>query len=211
MMCRLLMVRSDQPFSLRAYLPAFAEMCRGSKEYQGHGWGMAWRESGAWRVHKNLEPIWRDGRPDLEAETDFLLVHARSAFRDEGIVLENNMPFFDDRLFFIFNGELRGVRLKAEGRIGAEKIFNFVKRFDRGDPAAALRRAGEIIRKRAEYVRAMNIMMTDGDRIYVSTHYSEDAEYFTLHCQFGEDRVAFCSQPLDGEWLPMPNHATLAA
>ena len=41
---------------------------------------------------------------------------------------------------FVFNGELRGVRVKADGRIGAEKIFNYVKRFDRGDLGAALER-----------------------------------------------------------------------
>ncbi len=40
------------------------------------------------------------------------------------------MPFYDDQFIFIFNGELRGVRIKADGRIGAEKIFNFIKRFN---------------------------------------------------------------------------------
>ncbi len=204
------MVRAEQPFALGEYLPEFAAMCRDSKEFQGHGWGMAWRIGGQWRHYKNLDPIWRDRRPDPGQTADFLVVHARSAFRNEGIELINNMPFHDDRLVFIFNGELRGVRLRAEGRIGAEKLFNLVKRLDRGDLGAALTRAAAVIHKRSDYVRAMNVMLTDGRKIYVSSHFGEDPEYFSIHRQMG-DRVAFCSQPLSGDWRPVPNHATLAA
>ena len=70
------------------------------------------------------------------------LVHARSAYRDEGIVVENNMPFYDEDAVFIFNGELHGVRIKEEGRIGAEKIFRVIKRFYRSDLGQALRQGG---------------------------------------------------------------------
>ena len=87
--------------------------------------------------------------------TTLLVAHARSAFRDEGIVVDNNMPFYDGERVFIFNGELRGVRLRETGRIGAEKVFNFIRLFDRGDPLAAVRRALPIIERRTRYVRAM--------------------------------------------------------
>jgi len=36
------------------------------------------------------------------------VAHARSAFEDKDIVVENNMPFTDGERVFIFNGELRG-------------------------------------------------------------------------------------------------------
>ena len=182
-------------------------MCRESKEYQGHGWGMAWRQNGLWQTYKSLTPIWEDRLPDA-GEADLLAVHARSAFRDEGILLENNMPFSADGRVFIFNGELHGVRLKARGRIGAEKIFTTINRMDRGDPALSFQRAVAVITKRARKVRAMNILMTDGRFVFVNCQYAEDPDYFRLYHQTGEIE-AFCSQPLGKGWRPLPNHSNM--
>jgi len=58
------------------------------------------------------------------------------------------MPFYDWNNVFIFNGQLNGVRIKEQGRTGAEKIFNFIKRFNRGDMANAIKKGVEIIKKR---------------------------------------------------------------
>ena len=96
--------------------------------------------------------------------TNRLIVHARSAFQDKDIVVENNMPFYDDKYIFIFNGELNGVKIKADGRIGAEKIFNFIKRFNNENMMNALIKGVEIIIKRSSYVRAMNIIIADKER-----------------------------------------------
>ena len=46
----------------------------------------------------------------------------------KGIKIENNMPFTGGNYVYVFNGELRGVRIKEKGRIGAEKIFNYINR-----------------------------------------------------------------------------------
>ena len=131
-MCRLLCVRRKNGFAMRPHLEALAAIARNCQEYQGHGWGCAWLDDTTWRLHHNIRPIWEDDLARF-GQTTLMLAHARSAFRDEGIAVENNMPFFDGERVFIFNGELRGVRLKATGRIGAEKVFNFITRFDRGD------------------------------------------------------------------------------
>jgi len=48
------------------------------------------------------------------------------------------MPFYRGERVFVFNGELRGVRLRVPGRIGAEKIFNLIEGRDAGDLDAAL-------------------------------------------------------------------------
>ena len=136
-MCRLLCVHSQRPFAIESHLDVFAAIARDSREYQGHGWGCAWLEGGSWRLYRDIRPVWEDRREHF-GETTLLLAHARSAFRDEGICVENNMPFDDGRHVFIFNGELRGVRIREQGRIGAEKVFNYVKRFDRGDMHQAL-------------------------------------------------------------------------
>ena len=159
-MCRPLYARADRPFAITELLAPFAKLSRRSTEYQGHGWGCAWREGGRWRQYHNIDPVWEDD-PRRFGQTDLLLVHARSAFRDEGIVIENNMPFSDGESIFIFNGELRGVRIKSEGRIGAEKIFNYIRRFDRGDKRAATDKALGIIKKRSSYVRALNLVLSE--------------------------------------------------
>ena len=148
-------------------------IARDSREYQGHGWGCAWLEDGRWRLYHDIRPVWED-RHDRFGETTLLLAHARSAFRDEGIRVENNMPFADGRHVFVFNGELRGVRIREQGRIGAEKVFNYVKRFDRGDMHEALERALAVIEKRSRYVRAMNVILASAGRVHVSCRFAED-------------------------------------
>ena len=209
-MCRILHVRAETPFQIAEMLTPFAELSRSSQEFQGHGWGCAWWEQDGWHQYHDIRPVWEDDLARF-GSTRLLLVHARSAFRDEGIVIENNMPFYDGESVFIFNGELRGVRIKVEGRIGAEKIFNYIRRFDRGDKCAATARAVDIIHKRSAYVRAMNIILSDGEHSCLSTSYSEDADYFQMYRKQHDDLQLVCSQPFPGEtdWTRITNHTTI--
>jgi predicted glutamine amidotransferase len=205
-MCRLLAVRSPAPVPITPYLEQFARLAQASQTYQGHGWGIAYRNTASQWVHyKNIQPIWDADVQQFPASALFL-VHARSAYRDEGIVVENNMPFYDEDAVFIFNGELQGVRLKAEGRIGAEKIFCVIKRFYRGDMGAALRQGTALIRQRTRAIRAMNIIMADTQRLYVSSFYTGDPAYFQMAVKRAEATVV-CSAPLPGEndWQRLPN------
>ena len=203
-MCRLLLVRSDQPFPAAAELERFAAIAKNSREFQGHGWGCAWLEDGRWHHYKNIKPIWQDDLAPFNS-TKLLVAHARSAFKDEGIVVENNMPFYDNRHVFIFNGELRGVRIAEEGRIGAEKIFNFIKRFDRGNMLAALTKGVKVIGSRTKYIRAMNIIMTDTEHVYVASLFNEAPDYFTLHHTYDGGKLIVASDPLAGteQWQPL--------
>ena len=217
-MCRILYARSAQPFSISDLLEPFAEMARDSREFQGHGWGCAWREADSdgagngagWHQYHNIRPVWEDDLSQF-GNTHLLLVHARSAFRDEGIVVENNMPFSDGKSIYIFNGELRGVRIQSEGRIGAEKIYNYIRRFDKGDLCAATTKAVDIIKKRSSYVRAMNIILSDGEQSCVSTSYSEDPAYFQMYRKQNNDMQLVCSRPLAGEpdWCAIENNTTI--
>lgn len=210
-MCRILYARADRPFAIATMLEPFAELSQNSTEYQGHGWGCAWLTDGGWAQYHDIRPIWDDD-PRQFGETRLLLVHARSAFRDEGIVVENNMPFSDGESMFIFNGELRGVRIKSEGRIGAEKIYNYIRRFDRGDKLAATDKAVSIIKKRSAYVRALNLLLSDGVQTVLSTGYSENPDYFQMYQKRGNGRHLVCSQPFPGEtdWSPINNDTTIA-
>ena len=207
-MCRLLYARSEDELSIADHLVPFTHIAKNSKEYQGHGWGCAYLDRGEWRVYKNIQPIWED--PDLGrfGYTSLLIAHARSAFQNRGLTVENNMPFVDDRYVFVFNGELRGVRIRAEGRIGAEKIFNFIKRFDKGDMESALERATTVLGRRTEYIKAMNILVADKDKAYVASFFNEDPEYFTIHTKTN-GVVIVCSEPYPGEsnWVEVPNRS----
>jgi len=207
-MCRLLFVKTSDAFDPVVYLRPFAALSKNSKEFQGHGWGFAAFRDGQWDVYKNICPVWED---DLEQfkPANLLVAHARSAFRDEGIVVENNMPFYDGSYLFIFNGELQGVKIKAEGRIGAEKVFNFIKRFYHNDMNAAIKKAIPIIKKRSRYVRAMNFMLVSGKKAHVASVFSEDPDYFTLWSKEWVNGRIICSDPFPGEddWKPIANEA----
>ena len=214
-MCRILCVRSDEPFDMEPHLAAFAQLARESPEYQGDGWGCAWIDadgSDGWRVYRNISPVWEDAAAPPGRAT-LLLAHARSAYRGEGIRVENNMPFFDGERAFIFNGELHGVRIKERGRIGAEKVFNFVKRFDDGDMGRALERGLDAIEKRTRYVRAMNLIIADASRrVHFATRFNEDPDYFRMHAARRNGARILCSAPYPasdgrGAWTPVANRA----
>ena len=204
------MMRSDAPFPTDEVLATFRRKCRESVEYQGHGWGAAWRAAGIWSRHKSLTPIWED-EFEIPKEVDFLIVHARSAFKDTGIMIENNMPFYRDERVFVFNGELRGVRLRVPGRIGAEKVFNLIERAvnqDDQDLSKALGATEALLLSKSDYVRALNVAVADGDRIYARCRFNESPDYFTLH--FRDDAIrAVCSEPLDAAYRPMQNGQTV--
>ncbi len=205
-MCRLLTIQSKTAFSIEPHLRKFADIARNSKEYQGHGWGCAYLDEAAgWKFYKNIDPVWEDDFSRF-GKTSLLVTHARSAFEDRDIVIENNMPFFDGRTVFIFNGELRGVKIREKGRIGAEKIFNYIRRFDKGDTRTALIKAVDIIKKRTRTIRGMNIIMVNDKGIFVSSHFTEDEAYFTMSYREGHELI-ICSAPYPDEknWQPIAN------
>ena len=209
-MCRLLWLRADKPVDVLSHLTHFARLCRDSTEYQGHGWGCAWLLRDSWQFHHSLSPIWDD---DLTAfgATHLFLAHARSAFRDEGISIENNMPFVQNDEVFIFNGELNGVRIREEGRIGAEKIFNYSKRFSHLGALPRLKKSMEVIEKRTRYVRAMNLIMATPERSLLATVYNENAAYFQMQRTSVGSLDVVCSEryPIDGLWRPIENRTVI--
>lgn len=205
-MCRLLTIKSETAFPIAPHLEKFAAVAKSSREFQGHGWGCAYLdESVGWKFYRNIDPVWEDDFSRF-GETSLLVAHARSAFEDRDIFVENNMPFFDGRTVFIFNGELRGVKIREEGRIGAEKIFNYIRRFDQGDTLQALEKAVDIIKKRTRRIRGMNIIMVNDGSIFVSSHFTEDEAYFTMAYRESPELI-ICSAPYPGEnnWQPIAN------
>ncbi len=204
-MCRLLAVCSQQPFDIRRYIEPFAEVARTSTEYQGHGWGCGWMTSEGWELYHDINPVWEDASKP-SARTRVLVAHARSAFRDEGIEVGNNMPFTDGRSLFLFNGELRGVRIKEEGRIGAEKVFNFIRRFDKGDMKEAMERGLRIVESRTRYTRAMNIIIADAEAIRVTNRFSDSPDYFQMYVSLNSEQKVICSEPIPQNLLQISDN-----
>jgi glutamine amidotransferase len=210
-MCRLLAVKSEKLFSPVRYLKKFSEISKNSKEYQGHGWGFAYlNKEEEWKIYKTLDPIWEDDFSQFEnIKTTLLLAHSRSAFKNKGIEIENNMPFLEDEKVFIFNGELKGVKIKEKGRIGAEKIFNYLQRFSKEDFLSSIIKSFEIIKKRTNYIRASNIIISDKEKIYLVSYFNEDPEYFTMHIKKDkiEKSLILCSSPFleENDWEKIEN------
>ena len=204
----MLLVHSKKAFAVSEHLKPFAEISKNSREYQGHGWGCAYLLDGDWRIYKSILPIWED---DLSrfGGTTLLMAHARSAFRNEGITVENNMPFRQGDLVYIFNGELRGVRIREQGRIGAEKIFRTILRYHRGDFFKAMKQAIDVLSKRCAYVRAMNMIVSDKQNIYLSCLFNENPDYFTLRMKRHGAALVVCSEPYLGQndWKDIPNRS----
>ncbi len=205
-MCRLLAVKSEKAFSISEHLRPFAVTAKRSREYQGHGWGCVYLSGGTWRVYRNIQPIWEDDLSQF-GETTLLVAHARSAFRDEGICVENNMPFLQGDIVFSFNGELHGVRIREEGCIGAEKLFRFILRFHKEGLSGAVRKAIPIVEKRTRSIRAMNMIVADPHQVVVSTLFTDDPDYFTLHRCETSGIVIVASDPYPDEsgWTSIPN------
>jgi len=205
-MCRILALTSSRLADTAPHLRAFADIARHSREYQGHGWGCAWQESGSWRSYHSLLPVWEDDVGRF-GEARVFLAHARSAFRDEGIAVENNMPFVDEPFAFVFNGELRGVRIAETGRIGAEKLFRFMVRRGAARGLEEMRTAVRLVQQRTRYVRAMNAVIAGEGRFVCCSTFNEDEEYFTLHARRDDGLAVLCSEPYRGEtgWTPVAN------
>ena len=205
-MCRFLAAHDRQPFAIAGHLRQLATIARRSREYQGDGWGCAWLSERGWQTYKDIRPIWEDDLAQF-GRTRLLLAHARSAFRDQAPDEAHNMPFVAGEEAFVFNGELRGVTLRAEGGTGAEKLFCFLRRFDGDGRGARLSAALETVKKRTRYVRAMNFVLADSRALYVHGFFSEDPEYFTMHEKRAGTLYSVCSEPYPDEpgWRPLPN------
>ena len=205
-MCRLLWIRSEDPFEIASHLHQFASLAQASPEYQGHGWGCARLHHNGWQYYRNINPVWLDDLNQF-GKTTLFLAHARSAFRDEGITVENNMPFSKDNEAFIFNGELSGVRIRQAGRIGAEKIFHFIDRFRHLGPLRALEKAVEVIEKRSRYIRAMNMILATPEQSLLASLYNENEGYFQMYRHCTEGMTIVCSQPYPSvqDWNPIEN------
>lgn len=186
-MCRFALVRTASQEKPETLLNDFADMAQKSKaldgDWQGDGWGIAWIEKGEWKQYKSLKPVWEDQNTfHTFPKTNIFLIHARSASfpKDKGNI-EFNQPYIYKNYAFVFNGLLKGVRLAAPGRIGAEKIWNILKNnLVRFSPEEALQKTTDVLIKNTQQVNALNVGLSDGKKLYSFCYYTMHPEYYNL-------------------------------
>lgn len=212
-MCRFLLVKSEKKINPQELLNQFAAMCQKSRapddDWQGDGYGIAWKERGQWKLTKSLLPIWKDKDSFSKIPTtNLLVVHARSAgFPQHKGNIDYNQPYLDGSLCFVFNGLIRGVTIqrKLKGEIGAQKIFNLiVEELDSGKPDEVLKTVDKLIVENSKKITGLNIGLVKDNRFYALCRYDGNKDYFSLHYAKDDEVTLLCSEPIGKyDWKTM--------
>ncbi|MBW2971260.1 hypothetical protein KY320_03810 [Candidatus Woesearchaeota archaeon] len=215
-MCRFLIIIAEKQFDATSHLNSFAELCKNSEEFQGDGWGVCYpapKQEG-WKCHRSIKPIWQEQHLfDSLPATKILVAHARSSFQDRGPNIEFTQPFVNEKLVFVFNGEISGVKIRARGNNGAQKLFTLIQQNSSNGYKEALQILKRLIEDNSEHIKAMNVGLLHQNKIYVLCKYSERPNYFGLHYYNGKDENEMqivCSQPYGSyDFKPIPNNQVL--
>jgi len=217
-MCRFLVIKNTGPNYLMKDLEDFSLMCKQSKtiegDWQGDGWGMAWRSNSAeWQTYHSLNPIWEelDILLNLGQYAHQVVVHARSAsFADYKDDVSVNQPYLseDKSRVFAFNGVAYKVKLKRrlEGKIGAQKIFNLVnqesKRIGNGN---ALASSFNLVKENCEQIKGFNCVLLNNNNLSVVSDYTVPGDYFKLYKTNLNGKIVVCSQQIGNyPWQLIP-------
>lgn len=205
-MCRLLITKAKEKKDMSDVLSGFADMAEKSRtsdgDRQGDGWGVCWREGGAWKCYRSLKPVWKDRESFSEVpNTDLLVAHARSAtFADTKGDVSLNQPFVSGDYAYVFNGHLRGVSLSGvKGRIGSEKIWNLIQReMERKSPADALETVYRLIKKNTKIIFGANIVVVSDFGIWAVSTTEQEGDYFTLRKSLSDREFIISSEEISG-------------
>ena len=110
--------------------------------------------------------------------------------------------------------------VQAPGETGAARLLHLLERFNAaagGDTLEALTRLDALIALRSDYVRALNIIVSDGRSFFINCRYSEEQDYFTLRTASVPSQglrmvssEAISTGEVEPDWLSIPNHTTCA-
>ena len=70
----------------------------------------------------------------------------------------------------------------------------------------ALKKAVPIIKKRTNYVRAMNFIIADKNKSYLVSMFNEDQDYFTMYYKKQRNTLIICSDPFEQGWNKIENN-----
>lgn len=206
-MCRFLIVKSKTQINPVDLLNQFALVCEKSiapdGEKQKDGFGIAWQENNKWKIKKSLSPIWIGQNVFQEIPTTKLLVvHARgSGFEKDRGNIHFNEPFINGDLCFVFNGIIRGVKIKRnlEGKIGSQKLFSLVKEVIKEEKQEVLSEINKLMLENSGKIEGMNIGIVKEGKISVLCQYSENKDYYSLY-SFQDRNITIISSETFGNY-----------
>ncbi len=209
-MCRFLLIKSKNAIQPKKLLNEFALMCKNNSEWQGDGWGLSWKvEDGEWKIDKSVKPIWEESeRFNAFPKSHMFAIHARGAsFPKHKDNIDFNQPYISNDLCFVFNGELYGVTLKADGAIGSQKIFSLVKQnLDKNNPIQTLQKVQDMLLKNSKSILGCNIGFIYENGLYASCNFSDKKEYYTVRYYSDEQFSIICSEKISNyPWKSMKN------
>lgn len=131
-------------------------------------------------------------------KTRALVAHARSAtFPEHKGNIDYNEPYLSGDYCYVFNGMLKGVRLEAEGEIGAQKIWSLLqKELTTNEPFRALENISEMLRKNSRSIKGLNIALAKKDNFFVVCGKQGSGDYFTLRKLLNGDLEIICSEEI---------------
>lgn len=190
-------------------------MCRDNTEWQGDGWGVGWMiEGGGWKIEKSLKPIWKDTDALHNiTPSDVIMVHARGAsFPYQKGDISYNQPYVDGDLCFVFNGELYGVKIKADGKIGAQKIFSLLKKnIQTGESAVrSLEMTRDLLLQNSRSILGCNIAFYNNGWLYATCNYTDKKNYYTVRYYSDDNLSIICSEKIGSyKWIDMEKGETI--
>lgn len=190
---------------MRTLLQEFALMCEKSRTLDGDrqkdGWGVVWFENDSWKIIKSLKPIWEDqARFKDVSDSTTLVAHTRSAsFPETKNNVDYNEPYIYNNYCFVFNGLLKGVRVKKRipGEIGAQKVWSLLRdSLERDSAEESLQNVQKILRNNAREIIGLNIGLSDGKNIFALCGKHTSSDYFTLRKIADDDLQIICSEEI---------------
>lgn len=191
-MCRLLGIRANRPvdldFSLRSGEKPFKGMARCNPD----GWGMGWYHEGVPRVYKEGDSALKSGEFDTrskETSSNIFICHVRNATKGRPS-RENSHPFAFEKWLFAHNGSIcnpEGLRRRLcqrhdaaiEGETDSEVYFHWllqnIENKD-GDVRTGITASVAGL----EGFTALNLILSDGDRLYAYRNAARNQDYYSL-------------------------------
>jgi len=73
----------------------------------------------------------------------------------------------------------------------------------------SLQKGVDVISKHTSYIKAMNIIIAEKDKVYYSSLFNQDAEYFQMHYKQTDSELVICSEvyPNESGWNKIDNNS----
>ncbi len=225
-MCRLFGAVSKGPvyydlFEEFADLAEKGNTSSGSPDRRGHrdGWGLVLFRNGRLEAQARgtgsaqgdpsyAKAAWRIAKRNAEREAGERLIvigHVRRASKGMPVGTQWSHPFVETRdgrtWAFAHNGGIEHFPFRAdEGLIDSQRLFRILLgSLDGPGPdavAAAVRTTVEDVRREYDGYSGLNLLFTEGERLYAFREYSKQAGYYTLFYDDLGEAVVVCSQPI---------------